>query len=76
MGSINPATTTVGSSAQRSLEISGSSSVVATSGTAGSSAYYYQPSEDYTMCEVELRKLSPELDAIGEICLENKQIQI
>ena len=47
-------------------------STPASAGGANSSAFIFQPSEDYTMCEVELRRLSPELDAIGEICLENK----
>ena len=76
MGALIPATTTIGASAQRQLVASGSLTTGnPTSGT--SSSYYSQPSEDYTMMEVELRHLSCELDSMGgEICLENKQIQI
>lgn len=74
MGSLSPATSTIGLSAQRTLAAANQIPTTGSTGGAGSSAFVYQPCEDYTMCEVELRRLSCELDAIGEICLENKQI--
>ena len=72
MGSLNPATTTIGSSGLRSLE---TATVIPTTAViANSSSFVYQPSEDNSMCECELRKVSLELDSLGEISLHNKQI--